>query len=154
MKIVDLYLRVRQSVFVEGRSRRETARLFGIARKTVDKMCTFSVPPGYRRQSVPTRPKLDGFTAIIDQILADDQRMPHKQRHTAKRIWERLCDEYGFSGRYTIVKGYVHDRQLSIYQFRHTAQSGGRGKHNRMSLMMRRSPRVNHEVLLRATFLG
>src|SRR3954471_10629144 len=33
---------------------------------------------------------------------------------------------------------------LSIYQFRHTAQSGGRGKHNRMSLMMRRSPRVNH----------
>jgi hypothetical protein len=43
---------------------------------------------------------------------------------------------------------------LSIYQFRHTAQSGGRGKHNRMSLMMRRSPRVNHEVLLRATFLG
>jgi len=112
MKIVDLYLRVRQSVFVEGRSRRETARLFGIARKTVDKMCTFSVPPGYRRQSVPTRPKLDGFTAIIDQILADDQRMPHKQRHTAKRIWERLCDEYGFAGRYTIVKGYVHDRQL------------------------------------------
>src|SRR3954469_10145016 len=112
MKIVDLYLRVRQSVFVEGRSRRETARLFGNARKTVDKMCTFSVPPGYRRQSVPTRPKLDGFTAIIDQILADDQRMPHKQRHTAKRIWERLCDEYGFSGRYTIVKGYVHDRQL------------------------------------------
>jgi hypothetical protein len=44
--------------------------------------------------------------------------------------------------------------ELSIYQFRHTAQSGGRGKHNRMSLMMRRSPRVNHEVLLRATFLG
>jgi hypothetical protein len=43
---------------------------------------------------------------------------------------------------------------LSIYQFRHAAQSGGRGKHNRMSLMMRRSPRVNHEVLLRATFLG
>jgi hypothetical protein len=43
---------------------------------------------------------------------------------------------------------------LSIYQFRHTAQSGGRGKHNRMSLMMRRRPRVNHEVLLRATFLG
>ena len=50
MKIVELYLRVRQSVFVAGRSRRETARLFGIARKTVDKMCTFSAPPGYRRR--------------------------------------------------------------------------------------------------------
>ena len=41
MKIVELYLRVRQSVFVEGRSRRETARLFGIARKTVDGSARF-----------------------------------------------------------------------------------------------------------------
>ena len=82
MKIVELYLRVRQSVFVEGRSRRETARLFGIARKTVDKMCAFSAPPGYRRRSPAVKPKLDGFTGIIDQILADDQRMPAKQKHT------------------------------------------------------------------------
>ena len=113
MKIVELYLRVRQSVFVEGRSRRETARLFGIARKTVDKMCAFSAPPGYRRRSPAARPKLDGFTGIIDQILADDQRMPAKQKHTAKRIFERLRDEYGFAGHYTIVKSYIHDRQLS-----------------------------------------
>ena len=47
MKIVELYLRVRQSVFVEGRSRRETARLFGIARKTVDKMCAFGDVPAH-----------------------------------------------------------------------------------------------------------
>ena len=44
--------------------------------------------------------------------------------------------------------------ELTIYQFRSAAQSGGSGKHDRMSLMMRRRPRVNHEVLLRATFLG
>src|ERR687898_822065 len=111
MKIVELYLRVRQ--FVEGRSRRETARLFGIARKTVDKMCAFSAPPGYRRRSPAARPKLDGFTGIIDQILADDQRMLAKQKHTAKRIFERLRDEYGFAGHYTIVKSYIHDRQVS-----------------------------------------
>ena len=43
---------------------------------------------------------------------------------------------------------------LSIYQFRSTAQSGGRGKHDRMSLVIRRSPRVNQEALLRATFFG
>jgi len=98
---------------VEGRSRRETARLFGIARKTVDKMCAFSAPPGYRRRSPAAKPKLDGFTGIIDQILADDQRMPAKQKHTAKRIFERLRDEYGFAGHYTIVKSYIHDRQVS-----------------------------------------
>lgn len=110
---MELYLRVRQAVFVEGRSRRETARNFGIARKTVEKMCAFSAPPGYRRSAAPARPKLDGFTEIIDQILAADQKMPRKQRHTAKRIFERLRDEYGFKGKQTIVKDYVHSRKLS-----------------------------------------
>lgn len=110
---MELYLRVRQAVFVEGRSRRETARNFGIARKTVDKMCAFSAPPGYRRSAAPARPKLDGFTEIIDQILAADQQMPRKQRHTAKRIFERLRGEYGFKGKQTIVKDYVRSRKLS-----------------------------------------
>jgi len=112
MKPVELYLLVRQSVFTEGRSRRETARLFGVARKTVDKMCAFSVPPGYRRSSPAARPKLDGFTGIIDQIRADDAKMPMKQRHTAKRIFERLVAEYGFTGKYTIIKDYVQDQRL------------------------------------------
>ena len=112
MKPVDLYLLVRQSVFVEGRSRRETARLFGVARKTVDKMCAFSVPPGYRRKEPAARPKLDRFTGIIDQILANDPKMPVKQRHTAKRIFERLKDEHGFTGGYTIIKEYVAEQRL------------------------------------------
>ena len=59
MKSVELYLRVRRAVFVEGRSRREAARHFGIARKTVEKMCSFSAPPGYRRSTAPARPKLE-----------------------------------------------------------------------------------------------
>jgi len=113
VKSVDLYLQVRRSVFNEGRSQRETALHFGIARKTVEKMCTFAAPPGYRRKSAPTKPKLDGFSGIIDQILAADKLMLRKQRHTAKRIFERLRDEYGFTGKYTIVKDYVHDRKIS-----------------------------------------
>ena len=113
MKSVDLYYEVRRSVFLEGLSRREVARRYGIARKTVDKMCQFSAPPGYRRTAPVVRPKLDGFTEIIDQILAADQKMPAKQRHTAKRIFERLRDEYGFEGGQTIVKDYVHDKKLS-----------------------------------------
>jgi transposase len=113
MKSVDLYLEVRRSVFVEGRSRRETARRFGIARKTVSKMCAFSVPPGYRRSAAPARPKLDGFTGIIDEILASDQKMPAKQRHTVKRIFERLRDEHGFKGKYTIIKDYVQSKKIS-----------------------------------------
>ena len=45
---VDVYLRVRRAVMVEGMSIRETARTFGLHRDTVRKMLAYSVPPGYR----------------------------------------------------------------------------------------------------------
>lgn len=44
---------------------------------------------------------------MIDVILAEDQTAPVKQCHTAKRIFERLRDEHGFAGGYTVVKDYV-----------------------------------------------
>jgi transposase len=112
MKGVELYGRVRYAVQIEGLSRREAARRFGIDPRTVAKMMVFSVPPGYRRKKPPVRPKLDPFIGIIDWILEEDKRRPAKQRHTSKRIFERLRDEHGFVGGLTIVKDYVHDRRL------------------------------------------
>ena len=79
-------------------------------RDTVRKMLAYSVPPGYRREGPPRRPKLEAFTGVIDAILEGDSRVPRKQRHTAKRVFERLKDEYGFDGQYTIVKDYVRER--------------------------------------------
>ncbi len=108
---VESYLRVRRAVMVEGMSIREASRMFGLHRDTVRKMLAYSVPPGYRRQTRPRRPKLEPFTGIIDRILEDDHKVPRKQRHTAKRIFERLRDEYGFDGQYTIVKDYVREHR-------------------------------------------
>ena len=108
---VDVYLRVRWAVMVDGMSLREAARTFGLHRDTVRKMLAYSVPPGYRRQIPPRRPKLEPFTGVIDRILEDDLRRPRKQRHTAKRIFERLRDEYGFDGGYTTVKDYVRENR-------------------------------------------
>ena len=107
MKRVELYGRVRHAVIIQGMSRREAARAFGIDRRTVDKMLVFSVPPGYRRSKPVRRPKLDPFIGIIDQILETDTKVPKKQRHTSKRIFERLRDEHGFAGGITIVKDYI-----------------------------------------------
>lgn len=107
MKRVELYAKVRYAVQIEGLSKREAARRFGIDPRTVDKMMTFSVPPGYVRTKPPVRPKLDPYIAIIDKILADDKGRPKKQHHTSKRIYERLRDEHGFTGGITIVKDYV-----------------------------------------------
>ena len=111
MYSVDVYLRVRRAVMVDGMSVREVARVFGLHRDTVRKMLTYSVPPGYQRQTPPRRPKLEPFTGVIDRILEDDLARPRKQRHTAKRIFERLRDEYGFDGGYTTVKDYVREHR-------------------------------------------
>lgn len=64
---------------------------------------SFSVPPRYQRTADIKRPKLDGFTGFIDQWLQDDLSRNRKQRHTPKRIFERLWDEHGFKGGYRAV---------------------------------------------------
>ena len=78
---VEMYLRVRRACFVEGMSAREAARVYGLHRDTVRKMLKYSVPPGYRRERPPSRPKLDPYKGVIDQILEHDQGLPKKQRH-------------------------------------------------------------------------
>ena len=109
MFAVEMYAAVRRFVFVEGRSRREAAKAFGISRTTVDKMCAYAAPPGYRRKVPLTRPKIDSLVAIIDAILKSDTEAPRKRHHTAQRIFERLRDEHGFDGGFTIVCDYVRE---------------------------------------------
>ena len=104
---VESYAAVRRFVFVEGHSRREAARVFGLNRETVAKMCRFSLPPGYTRKEPAAKPKLGPLLPVIDAILEADRTAPVKQRHTAKRIFERLRDEHGFAGGYTVVKDHV-----------------------------------------------
>jgi transposase len=104
---VEIYAAVRRFVFVEGKSRREAARVFGLSRDTISKMCRYSAPPGYVRSKAPERPKLGPLVPVIDAILEADKIAPPKQRHTAKRIFERLRLEHGYAGGYTVVKDYV-----------------------------------------------
>ena len=110
---MELYARVRRAVVVDKMSEREAAQQFGLARETVRKMLRYAVPPGYRRQQPARRPTLDAWVSTIDQILDEDKAQGQKQRHTAKRIFERLRDEHRFTGGYTIVKDYVRIRKLS-----------------------------------------
>jgi len=93
---------------VEGVSQREILRETGMHWKTLKKILEHSEPPGYRQQRPRKRKKLGTFLERIQQILKDDRAMPRKQRHTAKRIWERLREE-GFTGGYTVVKDAVRE---------------------------------------------
>ena len=113
---VELYRKVRLACR-DGMSERAAARHFGISRESVRKMLAFSVPPGYRRTAPGRRPKLDGFTGLIDEWLRGDCKDEHrKQRHTAKRIFERHRDEHGFTGGYTIVKDHVREHLQLVHR--------------------------------------
>ena len=118
MYTVEIYGRVRRAVHVEGMSIREAARMFGLHRDTVRKMLRYSVPPGYQRQRLPERPKLDPYKGIIDQILEDDRGAPKKQRHTSQRIFDRLVKEHAYDGGITILKEAVRackQRQAEVF---------------------------------------
>jgi hypothetical protein len=90
MFAVKVYGAVRRFVFVEGHSRREAARVFGLSRETVLKMCRFSLPPGYTRSKPVARPPLEAMVPVIDAILEADRAGPVKQRHTAATPSSRI----------------------------------------------------------------
>ena len=107
MFAVEVYAAVRRFVHLEGNSQRDAARVFGLSRDTISKMCRFSIPPGYTRLKPVAKPKLGTLLPVIDAILEADRTAPVKQRHTAKRIFERLRDEHGYGGGLTVVKDHV-----------------------------------------------
>jgi len=65
------------------------------------------VPPGYRLKVPRSRPRLGPYLARIEEIVASDVNAPPKQRHTGRRIFERLREEFGYEGGESQVRAYV-----------------------------------------------
>jgi len=99
---------IRRRVLQEGVSKRQILRETGMHWSTLEKILSTSQPPGYRMQKLRQKPKLGPFVDRIRQILQQDKQVPKKQRHTAKRIFERLQAE-GYTGGYTVVKEAVSE---------------------------------------------
>jgi transposase len=104
---MEKWAEIRRRVLVDGQSKRSTCREFAIHWDTLQKILGHPEPSGYRRAGPRPKPKLEPFLPVIHQILKDDGKAPRKQRHTARRIFERLRDEHGYSGKLTIVKEAV-----------------------------------------------
>lgn len=110
---VDQWIEIRRRVLTGEISKRQACREYGLHWQTLQKVLDQPVPPE-RRQAGPTRPsKLDRFRPVIEAILDTDRQTHRKQRHTAWRIFERLKDEHGYDGGYTLVKDAVRDLKLS-----------------------------------------
>jgi transposase len=111
---MDEWMTIRRRVLVEGVSKRQILRETGMHWTTLEKILANGEPPGYPRRREPAKPKIGPFQGWIAEVLKADPVAPRKPRHTALKIWQRLRDERGFTGQYTIVKDAV--RQMKCRQ--------------------------------------
>lgn len=113
---MELWKEVRRQVLTKELSKRGAMRKYGLGWHTLKKILKHAEPPGYCRSKARPKRKLEGFVAIIHRILGEDAQAPKKQRHTAKRIFERLRQEHGYSGGQTAVKEVVRSWNQSQRQ--------------------------------------
>jgi transposase len=105
---MEWWTKVRLEVLRGEKSKRGVLRDEGIHWETLKKILEHPEPPGYRLKEPRPKPKIGAYLEQIAQIIEQDKSMPKKQRHTAKRIYERIR-EMGYGGKYTQVKGAVRE---------------------------------------------
>jgi transposase len=111
---VELFEQIRRDRDREGLSIRALAEKYGVHRRTVRQALESSVPPPKRRPESRPAPKLGEYRELIDSWLIDDLAAPRKQRHTAKRVWQRLVDEHGVQVAEVTVRQHVHKRRREL----------------------------------------
>ena len=102
-----MWTEVRRRVLNKELSKRAACKEYSIHWDTLTKILEHVEPPGYQQAQPRPKPKIGPFLPIIHKILKEDRQAPRKQRHTAKRIFDRLVAEHQFDGGYTIVKDAV-----------------------------------------------
>ena len=101
---MNQWTEIRRKILVEGASKRSVMAEYRMGHPTLQKILASAEPGRYSGADRRPKPKLGPFLGIIDQILEDDRSAPPKQRHTARRIFERLRDEHNYEGAITQVQ--------------------------------------------------
>jgi transposase len=114
---VELFEQIRRDREFEGLSTHALARRHGVHRRTVRQALESPLPPERKRPAGRPAPKLGAWRELIDSWLEADRSAPRKQRHTAKRIHERLRDEHGVEVSERQVRRYVRARRQALGEF-------------------------------------
>lgn len=93
---------------------RELAVRHGVHRRTVRQALASALPPPRKEYPPRARPAIDPWREVIDGWLIGDQDVPRKQRHTARRVWQRLVAEHGARVAEVTVSRYVAARRVEI----------------------------------------
>jgi transposase len=111
---VEQFEQIRRDRAQEGLSIRALARRHGVHRRAVRQALESAVPPPKCKPRSRPAPKLGPYRPIIDKWLTEDQKAPRKQRHTARRVWQRLLEEHGADISERQVERYVAAKRREI----------------------------------------
>ena len=110
---MDEYEFIRTGYRVYGKNISELSRITGHSRNTIKKAIR-GEPWGYKERKHQAFPVLGPYMGVIDRWLEGDRGQPKKQRHTARRIYNRLVEEYGFNGGESTVRRYVKMAKIKL----------------------------------------
>ncbi len=111
---MEQFEQIRRDHAREGLSVRALARRHGVHRRAVRQALSSAVPPVKRAPERRAAPMLGAYRAVIDQWLEADRQAPRKQRHTARRVWQRLVEEHGAEVSERQVCRYVRARRRAL----------------------------------------
>jgi len=111
---MELFEQIRRDHDREGLSKRALAARHGVHRRAVRQALESPVPPTKRPPVSRPAPKLGAYRALIDGWLEADRDAPRKQRHTARRVWQRLVEEHGAVVSERQVSRYVRERRREL----------------------------------------
>ena len=111
---VELFEKIRRDRRCEELSIRELAERHGVHRRAVRQALASALPPPRKTYPPRPRPAIDPWVGVIDAWLVADQNGPRKQRHTARRVWQRLVAEHQAALSEITVSRYVARRRLEL----------------------------------------
>ena len=159
---VELFEQIRRDRDRAEVSIHELARRHGVHRRTVRQALGSPLPPARKRPAGRPAPKLGAYRALIDSWLEADWEAPRKQRHSARRVFERLRDERGVEVSERQVRRYVRERRRALGELVDEAfvplchEPGAEAEVDwgEATVVIGGAPRKVHLFLMRACFSG
>ena len=111
---MELFEQIRKEYFGQKKSIREISRNYKIHRRQVRQAISNAIPPDRKCSNRYCKVLTIFHKHQIDQWLLGDIKAPRKQRHTGKRVYERLSADYAYTGSEITVRNYVYKKRKEL----------------------------------------